>query len=216
MQKVSENSEQFNENSEQFNENSEQFDEDSVINDFIDKLEIDALEARDKLIRVTQAVADIPWGEGRTIEDVFTLGVGTCTGKHKVLQACYDKLGVDYQPVVCTFRWKEQPIQYPQELKDMLAEGEWDHGHNFVRLADGTDVDITWDGKLAKYGFKTLPEDWDGKSSFIGVDNIIQRWDGVSIDEMKARLIGNLDIKTKERREAFLHAFIEWVASINK
>ena len=197
-------------------ENAEQFDEDSTVDDFIRKLEIDGLEDKDKLIRVTQAVADIPWGEGRTIEDVFTLGVGTCTGKHKVLQACFDKLGVDYQPVVCTFRWEDQPIHYPKELRDILAQGGWEHGHNFVRLADGTDIDITWNGKLAEHGFKTLLEDWDGTSSFIGVNNIINRWDGVSIDEMKAQLIGNLDDETRERREAFLHAFIEWVDSINK
>ena len=51
--------------------------------------------ARGKLVGLTQAIASIPWGEGRTIEEVLeTKRVGTCTGKHLVLAACFDALGL--------------------------------------------------------------------------------------------------------------------------
>lgn len=191
-------------------------DQDQMISQFLEGLDLNELEESEKLVKVAQSVSAIPWGEGRTIEDVFTKGVGTCTGKHKVLQACFDKLGIEYQPVVCTFKWGDQPVDYPQELKDILAEGEWEHGHNFVQLKDGTDLDVTWNKALAEHGFKVLPEDWDGKTSFVGVDQIKNRWDGANIDEMKADLIGGLDEQTRERRERFLKGLIRWTEAINK
>src|SRR3989338_4671585 len=133
------------------------------------------------------AVAKIPWGEGRTIEEVLAIKkVGTCTGKHLVLQACLDALGIPYTPVVCTFRWGDQPIEYPERLKKMLKEGEWEHGHNFVTIPIGNskhiDVDVTWDPALEDFGFLSFPKDWDGKTPFIGVKNIIERWEGVDVE----------------------------------
>ena len=197
-------------------ENNEEFDEQLAITNFIEKLNLSESEPVQQLIVVTKAVAEIPWGEGRTIQDVVEKGVGTCTGKHKFLQACYDQLGIKYEPVVVTFKWNQQCINFPDDLQAILDEGEWDHGHNFVHLNSGIDVDITWNPALAEYGFKTLPEDWDGKTSFVGVENIVKRWDNAKIDEMKAQLIGSLDEETRERRERFLHGFIKWINSINE
>ena len=122
------------------------------IRTYLEKNGIYGLGKDEQLLKVAQSVAAIPWGEGRTIEEVLsTKNVGTCTGKHVVLQACFDELGITYNSVVCTFRWGDQRIQYPEHLKSILAEGEWEHGHNFVQISgkDGNviDLDITWDQK---------------------------------------------------------------------
>ncbi len=173
-----------------------------------------------RLAATAQAVAKIPWGEGRTIEDVLaTRKVGTCTGKHLVLQACFDELGIRYRTVVCTFRWGEQGIRYPENLKAILAQGEWEHGHNFLQIEDGKgkyiDIDITWNPELAPYGFRTFPVDWDGKTSFVGLDKVVRRWDGAGIKEKKSELIDSLAPEVRQRRERFLELFISWVGSIN-
>ena len=186
-----------------------------IIENYLIELNLEELDETAKIIKVARAVAEIPWGEGRSIEEVFNKNVGTCTGKHKVLQGCFDQLGIKYQPVVCTFRWGEQGVDYPDELRQILAEGEWMHGHNFVKFDNGNYLDITWDSPLKKVGFKTLPADWTPLESFIGVQNIQEQWDGASIDEMKSQLINDLDPVTQERRERFLHGLIKWIDSVH-
>ena len=177
------------------------------------------LDKDKKLVAVVKAVANIPWGDGRTIEEVLvTKKVGTCTGKHLVLGACLDELGIKYRHIVCTFRWGDQKIKYPKHLRNIFKEGEWEHGHNFIQIKKDNkyvDVDITWNPKLKEYGFTTFPEDWDGKSSFVGIDKIVRRWDGVGIESIKKKLIKSLSPKIQERRERFLKEFIEWIDSIN-
>ena len=174
-----------------------------------------------RLVTVAQAVSALPWGEGRTTEEVLlTKHAGTCTGKHLVLQACLDALGVEWKPVVCTFRWSEQGIALPDDCRAILADGEWDHGHNFVQIkwvsGQWIDLDITWDRPLAPLGFLCLPAQWDGSTPFVGLRSFVQRWDGVSMQEKKKELIDGLTPVKRERRELFLRSFIAWVASLRK
>jgi hypothetical protein len=177
------------------------------------------LPAYKRLSAVVATTAEIPWGEGRTIEDVLaTKHVGTCTGKHLVLQACLDVLGIKNRPVVCTFRWADQSITYPDNLKALLTGVEWEHGHNFLQVeADGgyIDVDITWNHRLKGNGFRTFPTDWDGKTPFVGVEGIVRRWNGQNVQAMKASLIGSLSPEQAAAREEFLRTFTSWVKSLN-
>jgi hypothetical protein len=170
------------------------------------------------VVGLVQAAAAIPWGEGRTIEEVLgTKRVGTCTGKHLVLQRCLDAFGIPYRPVVCTFRWGDQPMNLPSHLRTILEEGEWEHGHNFIQLQQGStwvDVDIIWDPFLKAFGFRSFPAQWDGASPHLGIEKILQRWDGVDFSEKKAALLGALTPEMRERRERFLHGFIQWVDSL--
>ncbi len=197
------------------------FDPKTAVKKYLEKNKIGQLDKRLQLIAVVKLVAEIPWGEGRTIEETLeTKKVGTCIGKHLVLQACFDELGIEYRPVVCTFRWGEQAIIYPENLRSILKEGEWEHAHNFVQIkkenGEYTDIDITWNSKLASCGFKTFPKNWDGKSAFVGIDNILHRWDGADAESKKKELLNSLDLKSRERRERFLKEFIKWVKIINK
>lgn len=192
-----------------------------LIQKFLEKLRLDDLNPDQRLIALAHAVSAIPWGEGRTIEEVLgTKHVGTCTGKHLVLQACFDALGIAWRPVVCTFRWSEQGMALPQDCRNILASSEWEHGHNFVQIKnrDGQwiDLDITWDPPLAVKGFKSLPATWNGSAGFIGVHNLVQRWNGVSMYEKKKELIEGLSPEMKTKREQFLHTFIVWIASLRK
>jgi len=173
-----------------------------------------------RLAAVVQSVASIPFGEGRTIPEVLeTRKAGTCTGKHLLLKACLGEMGIDSRNVICTFRWEEQKIRYPKNLKAILNEGGWEHGHNFLQIKTGgrwVDVDVTWNPELRPYGFRAFPDGWDAKTPHVGLDKIIKRWDGIDELDMKRHLISSLTPETRERRERFLKALFEWTGSINK
>ncbi len=193
---------------------------DPLITAFIDTGGYTKMSQDERLRSVTCDVAKIPWGEGRTIDDVLkTKGVGTCTGKHLVLQSCFEQLGIPYRITVCTFHWSAQKLPLPKELTMILEEGEWEHGHNFLQIQndDGKwiDVDITWDPFLKPHGFRTFPENWDGKTSFVGLHPLIHRWDNADPD-MKQEWIKALTPEMRERRERFLHGFFGWIASLRK
>jgi len=101
------------------------FNNNSAIKNFLAENKIYNLDKPRQLIAVVELVAKIPWGEGRTITDVLeTKKCGTYTGKHLLLQACFDELEIEYRPLVCTFHWGNQTIKYPENLKVILAEGE--------------------------------------------------------------------------------------------
>ncbi len=148
----------------------------------------------------------------------MTKGVGTCTGKHLVLQACMDVLQIPYRPVVCTFHWNDQGLHLPDHLQRILDVNTWEHGHNFVQVQNDTgawiDVDVTWDPPLTPFGFRTFPNDWDGQSPFVGMTHIIERWDNVAIADKKHALITRLTEEQKQAREVFLSGFIAWIASL--
>lgn len=190
-----------------------------MIKDYLAKNKIFLLDKSRRLPAVVKLVAKIPYGQGRSVSEVLeTNKVGTCTGKHLVLGACFDELGIEYKNVVCTFRWGDQSIKYPENLRKILEEGEWEHGHNFLQVKTDEeffDIDVTWNPELKPYGFLALPEDWDGKSSFLGIEKIIRRWDGVDVDKTKKQLVDSLEEKVIERRQRFLRQFFKWIESIN-
>lgn len=190
----------------------------ALIRAFLAPHNLDAVDERTAILELAQLVSAIPWGEGRTIEEVLHLRkVGTCTGKHLVLQACFEELGIECRPVVSTFHWHEQEIKLPKELKDFLDDHHWQHGHNFLQVknSDGAwvDLDVTWDPALQSFGFWPLPADWDGEHSFVGL-KILERWDGIDIAEKKEELINVLSPEQQQAREHFLHLFIGWVESL--
>lgn len=170
------------------------------------------------LAPLLHAVAEMPWGEARTLEEVLNKGCGTCTGKHVLLQACFDELGIVYRPVVCTFRWQDQNLDFPEGLQKILDATSWVHGHNFVQIqGEGStwiDIDITWDSPLGQYGFQFFPSDWDGQTSFVAVNDIVARWDGVSIADKKKDLIASLSEEERIARGEFLEKFIIWIDSL--
>ncbi len=190
------------------------------IRSFLTENGILELNRERQMIETAKLIAKFPWGESRTIEELLvTKKFGTCTAKHLALQKCYEFLKIPCHQVMSTFEWGEQGVKYPEELQAILDKGEWEHGHNFLRVQkdDGVeiDIDVTWNSKLKDFGFKVLPEDWDGKTSFIGL-NINQRWDNVDMKAKKIELIESLSLELRERREQFLKLFIEWIQGINR
>lgn len=189
-----------------------------MIEQFLKKRGIRRDEERGDLQNAIQAVSHIPWGKGRTIEEVLqTKKAGTCTGKHLVLAACLEALGVPHRTTVCTFHWSAQKLPLPSDPQAILDEGEWEHGHNFLQIENPSgqwiDVDITWDPALKSHGFRTFPEEWDSTISFVGLQPLLRRWDNADLS-MKQEWLKALTPEQKERRERFLKGFFAWVESL--
>ena len=175
------------------------------------------IRSSNDVVALVRRVAEIPWGEARTIDEVLTKNRGTCLGKHLVLRECLREIGIPVRDVVCGFQWIDQPIQYPEDIQNILKEGTWEHRHNFLQIdLNGVwiDVDITWDPPLQTFGFKTLPEGWNGTVGFVGVDHITRRFDGIILEEKRKELIDTLTHEEHERCERFLKIFFAWIASI--
>jgi len=173
-----------------------------------------------QLISIVNLIAKIPWGEARTPETVLQKGKGTCQGKHLLLQACLDELRIKYKPVVCTFYYSEQGLKLPPNLIKIIKEGEWIHGHNFLKIQNFegkfVDIDITWNRELKPYGFLCSPVNWDGKKPIIGMKKIVKRWDGINVEKIKSEIINSLNPELKERRHRFVKELVAWVEGINK
>ena len=186
---------------------------------FLRKNKLYDLSEKDKLVKTAKLVSQIPYGKGRSIEEVLvTKRVGVCTGKHLVLESCYKNLGIECSQVVCTYKWGEQGLIYPENLQSILNKGEWEQTHNFLKvknhLGNNIEIDITWNSKLAKYGFKVLPVSWDGETSFYAL-KINKRYDHVDLKSTKIRLIESLSPELRERRIEFLDKLFDWINQLN-
>ena len=183
---------------------------------YMDTLKLDGLTLNEKVERLAHTISKIPWGSEATLLGVLKNNNGNCTGKHALLEACLTILHVRFRTVVCTFKWGEQEVRYPENLQRILWEGEWEHGHNYVQLENGNYVDVTWDPRLSAFGFKVLPDSWTIDDTFVGVRNIKRRWDGAPVQETKQDLINALPAVLQERRERFMQAFIDWMNEVHK
>lgn len=72
-----------------------------AIKAYLNEKGIYKLGRKEQLIAVVESVAEIPFGEGRTVEEtLITKKVGTCSGKHTVLHACLNELGFKCRQII--------------------------------------------------------------------------------------------------------------------
>lgn len=189
------------------------------IRKFLNDNKLYNINRKDQIVKTARLVSQIPYGKGRSIEDVLvTKKVGVCTGKHLVLESCYKNLGIECSQVVCTYYWGEQGLNYPKYLQSILDQGEYEQTHNFLKLRNHLEniieIDITWNPKLSKYGFKVLPDSWDGETSFYAL-KINKRYDNIELKSTKINLIKLLSPELRERRMEFLDKLFEWINQLN-
>ncbi len=186
---------------------------------FLAQNDIVGLEPDIALIELAHAVAAIPWGEARLIPEVLQKGMGTCRGKHRVFLEGCRQLGMEARPVVSTFHWHEEEIQYPKELREFLEDHHWPQNHTFAQVKNSKDewidVDLTWDPPLQPYGFWTFPEDWDGEHPFRSA-KLLERWEGVDIQLKVDEIVNTLTQEQRQAQDHFMGKFIEWVASLRR
>lgn len=168
-----------------------------------------------------ERVRDIPYTypASRDPEDVIRQGRGSCSGKHYLLGELYRRLGLRVRNMICSHRFNESPLPFPDEMQGMLRRDEIVDVHDYLQIdIDGTwvDIDATWEKGLRDFGFP-VTEDWDGSSSM--VLSVVPD-EHIQVDREPARvkeeLLATLSPRQRSLRKRFLEALSRWVLDLEQ
>jgi len=149
--------------------------------------------------------------------EVLQAGSGSCSGKHYLLGALYEHIGVSVRHVLCTHRFNESPLPFPDSIQALLNKDEIVDVHNYLQIhvdGDWLDVDATWELWLREFGFP-VTEDWDGKTSML-LTVVPDEHIPVEGDPVKAKeeLLSHLTPRQRGLRTRFLEALAGWVEEL--
>lgn len=170
-------------------------------------------------IALFERVRDIPYSypASRDPEEVLRLGVGTCSGKHYLLGAFYRRLGLKVRHAICSHRFNESDLPFPDRMQAMLLRDEIVDMHDYLQLDVGggwIDVDATWEQGLREFGFPVI-EEWDGSSSMmlsvVPDEHVVV--DGEAA-RTKEELLAKLTPRQRSLRKQFLDAMNDWLAEL--
>src|SRR5262245_45706496 len=100
-------------------------------------------------IRLFERVRDMPYcyPASRDPVEVLRSGRGSCSGKHYLLGEFFRLLGLRVRHMICSHRFNESPIGFPEEMQEMLRKNEIVDLHDYLQVQiddDWIDVDATW------------------------------------------------------------------------
>lgn len=168
-------------------------------------------------IVVFEKVRDIPYAypASRDPIEVLRQDRGSCSGKHYLLGEMFRRLGLPIRHIICTHRFNESPLVFPDEMQEMLRKNEIVDLHDYLQIHLGgewIDVDATWESGLRAFGFP-VNEDWDGVTSMalsvVPEDHAIVEKDP---DRLKDEMLSKLTPRQRNLRKQFLEALSKWVA----
>ena len=122
-------------------------------------------------IALFEHVRDLPYQHdgSRDPAEVLKHGGGSAPGKHDLLAALFGRLGLQVRHMLCTHRFNESPLPFPEDMQGLLRKNEIVDVHEYLQvLVDNqwVDVDVTWEEPLRDFGFP-VNENWDGKSPML-------------------------------------------------
>lgn len=177
------------------------------------------LTNREARIRVFERVRDLPYvyPSSRDPREVLRQGYGSCSGKHYLLAELYRCLGLRVRHMICTHRFNESPIGFPDPLQDVLRKNEVVDVHDYLQmLIDGRwiDIDATWPRELRDFGFP-VNEEWDGVSpmflSVVPDETVVVEGDP---EKQKEELLARLTPRQRQLRKKFLETLSGWVSEL--
>ncbi len=127
------------------------------------------LSPKEGRIRIFEKIRDIPFLITRagslesSLVKLLIQNQGHCLPKHLLLGIMYQKLNVPIKYAIYPFRWSEQDINFPQELRKMVEDLPPDH-HLACKACIHDEwvlLDATWDPPLKRVGFP-VNEAWNG------------------------------------------------------
>jgi hypothetical protein len=160
-------------------------------------------------IALFERVRDVPYQypASRDPVEVLTTGRGSCSGKHYLLGELFRRLGLSVRHMLCTHRFNESPLPFPEEMQALLRKNEIVDVHDYLQILvddEWIDVDVTWERNLRDFGFP-VTEGWDGKTSMI-LTVIPDEHIRVEGDPAKAKeeLLAKLTPRQRALRKQFL------------
>ncbi len=120
--------------------------------------------------------------------------------------------------MVCTHRFNESPLPFPEEMQALLRKNEVLDLHDYLQASiDGRwiDIDATWEIGLRDFGFP-VTDDWDGRSSMlltvIPDEHTQVRGDP---EKVKEEMLSKLTPRQRMLRKQFLEALSRWVRELS-
>lgn len=175
-----------------------------------------------RIICAFQMVRDIPYGSigEREPQQILRSNLGSCSGKHVLLNGLFRTLGIDSKILTCLHHFNEalpQGNPYPKKLQKIVSRYKVLDFHHYIKMRVGqkwVNVDATWDIHLKNYGFP-VNVDWDGKSNTTVAVRAIKFFpQNDDIASLKKRLINGLSPEDREVRAEFLEIFTQWLKEI--
>jgi hypothetical protein len=170
-------------------------------------------------VAVFEKVRDIPYAypSSRDPLEVLKNNCGSCSGKHYLLGSMYSLLNLPARHMICTHRFNESPIVFPDEMQDMLCKNEIVDLHDYLQVDVGgtwVDVDATWESGLRAFGFP-VNEDWDGRTP-MALSVVPEEFTLVERDpeRQKEAMLSKLTPRQRALRKQFLEALTRWVQEL--
>lgn len=171
-----------------------------------------------QIIVLFEKVRDIPYGDigSRSPEDVYLQNKGTCSGKHELLKELYQELGIQIQDFIAMHRFKDLPVAYPENIKEILERSDIVDPHNFFKMnleGKWIAVDVTWDTPLKRFGFP-VNEEWNGKTDMKICVAPIEIIETDNPMEIKKQKIAQLPEEVQKDRKLFLQELTKWIETV--
>jgi len=177
---------------------------------------LDPLAAR---IRLFERVRDLPfrYPASRDPREVLAQGGGSCSGKHNLLGELYRHAGLPVRHMLCTHRFNESQMAFPDAMNGLLQKNEIVDVHDYLQVqVDGEwlDVDATWPASLHDFGVPAT-EEWDGRSSMV-LSVVPDEHEEIDSDPAKAKeeRLSKLTPRQRMLRKQFLEALSQWVGDL--
>ena len=180
------------------------------------------LSSMPRFICAFQKIRDIPYGSTgeREPEIIVNNNLGSCSGKHILLNHLFIKLGLQSKIMTCLHHFDQAlPTgnKYPRRLQEIIRDHRVIDFHHFIKLKvdqEWFNVDATWDSPLNAYGFP-VNLDWQGKGqTTIAVQPIKFYPETDNIIALKEKLISELPPKERSIRAEFLELLTKWFRDI--
>lgn len=170
-------------------------------------------------IVVFEKIRDISYSAAANgdAQAVLEAGRGSCAGKHQLLAEALRCLGLQVRHMICTHRFSESTIPFPDHMQALLRKNEIMDVHDYLQIAidgDWVDVDATWEQCLREYGFP-VNEDWDGQSPML-LSATVDEPQVADRDPTKTKeeILSHLTPRQRALRKEFLTAIDAWVDEI--
>ncbi len=172
-------------------------------------------------IALFEQVRDLPfrYPSSRDPSEVLRDGGGSSSGKHYLLGELLRRLGTPVRHVICSHRFNDSDLPFPDEMQSLLRKNEVVDLHDYLQIqVDGrwVDIDATWGKNLREYGFP-VTEDWDGCTSMLlGV--AAEEHELVEGDpaKVKEEMLSKLTPRQRKLRDQFLTALSTWIQEIGE
>jgi hypothetical protein len=171
--------------------------------------------------RAFALVRDMPYRRASSREPEVTIAEwrGTCSGKHMLLQALFEELGMVATMLLAPHEFTAENSPWlPPSLMAEVRQAPVADVHNFLRVApeygaEFQTVDATWPLRARALGLPVNEGFVPGRDMTIAADPIEIHHVPPDVDpmEMKERILGDWSEEQRERREAFLAGLMAWL-----